>query len=64
MNLYAIEFSNSSNSLDVDFGDATAVEAVQELNESKVEEGKKVFVNGNLVILKDGKTFNLAGQEM
>ena len=64
MNLYAIEFSNSSSSLDADFGDATAVEAVQELNESKVEEGKKVFVNGKLVILKAGKTFNLAGQEM
>ena len=64
MNLYAIEFSNSSSSLDAEFGDATAVEAVQELNESKVEEGKKVFVNGKLVILKAGKTFNLAGQEM
>ena len=64
MNLYAIEFSNSSNSLDVDFGSETAIEEVQEFNSLKVEEGKKVLLNGNLVILKDGKTFNLAGQEM
>ena len=64
MNLYAIEFSNSSNSLDADFGSETAIEEVQEFNSLKVEEGKKVLLNGNLVILKDGKTFNLAGQEM
>lgn len=64
MNLYAIEFSNSSNSLDADCGSETAVEEVQEFNSLKVEEGKKVLLNGNLVILKDGKTFNLAGQEM
>jgi hypothetical protein len=64
MNLYAIEFSNSSNSLDPDFGSETAIEEVQEFNSLKVEEGKKVLLNGNLVILKDGKTFNLAGQEM
>lgn len=64
MNLYAIEFSNSSNSLDAAFGSETAIEEVQEFNSLKVEEGKKVLLNGNLVILKDGKTFNLAGQEM
>jgi hypothetical protein len=64
MNLYAIEFSNSSNSLDADCGSETAIEEVQEFNSLKVEEGKKVLLNGNLVILKDGKTFNLAGQEM
>ena len=64
MNLYAIEFSNSSNSFDTDFGSETAIEEVQEFNSLKVDEGKKVLLNGNLVILKDGKTFNLAGQEM
>jgi hypothetical protein len=63
MNLFGIEISGSSNSLDFGFEDATAVESVQEANGSNVEDGKKVFVGGKLVIVKNGRTYNLAGQE-
>jgi ribosomal protein L6P/L9E len=64
MNLYAIEISNSSNSLDADFGDETAIETVQAEENINPQSSKKVLVNGQFIILKDGKTFTLAGQEM
>jgi hypothetical protein len=64
MNLYAIEISNSSNSLDADFGDETAIETVQAEENINPQSSKKVLVNGQFIIIKDGKAFTLAGQEM
>ena len=55
----------SANSLDIDFGEETAIEEVQEFKSSRVQEtSKKVFVNGKLVIINGGKQYNMAGQEM
>ena len=55
----------SVNALDAEFDDATAVESINaNENVQKANSGKKVFVNGKLVILKDGKMFNMAGQEL
>ena len=55
----------SVNALDVDFGDATAIEEVPvSVNVPVQQTSKKVFVNGKLVIISGGKTFSLAGQEM
>ena len=56
--------SNSSNSFEADFDDATAVETIGEASDFDASEGKKLFLNGKLVISKGGKFFNLAGQEL
>ena len=54
--------SSSSSSLDLDFDDATAINNVNaNLN---VNTSKKILVNGKLVIVKDGKQYSVAGQEM
>jgi hypothetical protein len=53
----------SANSLDIDFEEnATAIENVNANANLNQNSGKKVFVNGKLVIIKDGKQFNAAGQ--
>ena len=54
----------SVNALDLDFDEATAIDAVGETSNLKTQSFKKVFVGGKLVIFKDGKKFNAAGQEM
>ena len=55
----------SANSLDIDFEEnATAIENVNANDNLNQNSGKKVFVNGKLVIIKDGKQYNMAGQEM
>ena len=54
----------TANALDLDFDDATAIDAVGETSNLKTQSFKKVFVGGKLVIFKDGKKFNAAGQEM
>ena len=55
----------SANSLDIDFEEnATAIENVNANANLNQNSGKKVFVNGKLVIIKDGKQYNMAGQEM
>ena len=55
----------SVNALDADFAEATAIEAVPVSEPVSVQAtSKKVFINGKLVIIRDGKQFNLAGQEL
>ncbi len=58
----------SANSLDIDFEEnATAIENVNvndNLNVPVQQTSKKVFVNGKLVIVKDGKQYSLSGQQM
>ncbi|MBO5613323.1 MAG: chitobiase/beta-hexosaminidase C-terminal domain-containing protein [Prevotella sp.] len=55
----------SANSLDIDFEEnATAIENVNANDNLNHSLSKKVFVNGKLVIIKDGKQYNMAGQEM
>ena len=62
MNLYAIEISSSSNSLSLDFDDATAISTVDA--EAVAKEGKKIVKDGKLVISKGGKFFDIAGKEL
>lgn len=58
----------TASALDLDFNEATAINAVP-VNDSarngkqSTVNAKKMFVNGKLVIVKDGKTYNMAGQE-
>ena len=59
----------TASALDLDFNEgATAIDAVP-VNDSarngkqSTVNAKKMFVNGKLVIVKDGKTYNMAGQE-
>ena len=54
----------TANALDLDFDEATAVESINANVNANANSGKKVFVNGKLVIMKDGKMFNMAGQEL
>ena len=54
----------SVNAFDADFGEATAVENVNANDNLNTQSSKKIFLNGKLVIVKDGKTFNMAGQQM
>jgi len=59
----------TASALDLDFNEATAIDAVP-VNDSarngkqSTVNAKKMFVNGKLVIVKDGKTYNMAGQEL
>jgi hypothetical protein len=64
INLFGIEISGSGNALDLDFAEeATAINGVS-ADDAVQQGGKKVLVDGKLIIVKDGKTFNMAGQEM
>ena len=62
MNLFGIEISSSSNSLSLDFDDATAISTVDA--EAVAKEGKKIVKDGKLVISKGGKFFDIAGKEL
>ena len=54
----------TANALDLDFDEATAINAVGETSNLKPQTSKKMFIGGKLVIFKDGKKFSVAGQEM
>ena len=59
----------TASALDLDFNEATAIDAVPVNDSARNDKqstvnAKKMFVNGKLVIVKDGKTYNMAGQEL
>ena len=54
----------TANSLsDLEF-EATAINAVEAPAQGKQSAGKKCFIGGKLVIIKDGKTYSLSGQQI
>ncbi len=56
--------SSSSNALELDMNEATAIDNVNANDNLNVNSSKKMLINGKLVIIKDGKLYNMAGQEM
>ena len=44
--------------------EATAIDNVNANDNLNVNSSKKMLINGKLVIVKDGKLYNMAGQEM
>ena len=54
----------SVNALDIDLDEATAIDNVNANDNANQNAGKKVFIGGKLIIIKDGKQYNAAGQEL